>query len=55
MKTTDCWKCASKVLDALVEERRRHGRGDGSIQVRRTRAWVSFSIDGMVARVSVPC
>lgn len=48
MKTTDCWKCASKVLDALVEERRRHGRGGGNSQVRGTRAQTHCNVDGMV-------
>lgn len=49
VKTTDCWKCASKVLDALVEERRRRGRGGGNSQVRGPRAQTCFSIDGKVA------
>ena len=45
VKTTDCWKYASKVLDSLVEGRRRHGRGGGNSQVRGTRAWASFNVD----------
>lgn len=49
VKTTDCWKCASKVLDALVEERRQRGRGGGNSQVRGPRAQTCFSIDGKVA------